>query len=105
MKKKIFYSIFLLFFVLILSACAKEVISPENGDYDNNQEEVIGGESFEKDCTDVDGNWLSEFQECEYIEKDWCVEMEGEFDECTSACRHDELAEMCIDVCVPVCAF
>ncbi len=105
MKKKFFYSIFLLFFVFIFSGCAKEVHSPENGDYNKEQEEIISNESFEEDCLDANGNWLSEFNECENVGEAWCYDMDGDFNECASSCRNDELAEMCIQVCVPVCAF
>ncbi len=56
-------------------------------------------------CVEAEGFWLEEFGECEDVTSDWCEQMEGIFDECASACRHLEDAEMCIMQCVPVCYF
>ena len=54
-------------------------------------------------CNILGGNWLPEFNECEYISEDSCSDMNGTFMECESACRHDPEAEMCTEQCVPVC--
>lgn len=54
-------------------------------------------------CEAAGGNWLAEYDECEYISSSWCSENEGTFAECTSACRHDPEAEICTMQCVPVC--
>lgn len=56
-------------------------------------------------CVLSEGNWLEEFNECEYIGEDWCVENGGVFSDCESACRHDTEAENCTLQCVPVCHF
>lgn len=56
-------------------------------------------------CQEADGNWLTAFQECEYISEETCTELGGSFDPCTSACRHDPTAEVCTEQCVPVCSF
>ncbi len=58
-----------------------------------------------EECESEGGTWLPEHNECEYIEKDFCTETGGTFYDCESACRHDPDAEMCIDVCVPVCRY
>ncbi len=53
------------------------------------------------------GEWLEEYQECQWSDLDWCREQGGQFEECTSACRHldQELAQFCTTECVPVCRF
>lgn len=51
------------------------------------------------------GRWLQEYNECEYLPKQQCEEMGGEYNECTSACRHDPEAMMCILMCVQICQF
>ena len=57
-------------------------------------------------CELNDGEWLEDYNECEYISESVCSEMGGEFDECASACRNDpdypEVA--CTMQCVPVCS-
>jgi len=56
-------------------------------------------------CQEKGGNWIAEFNECEYIKESVCSELGGTFDKCASACRHDPDAEMCTMQCVPVCSF
>ncbi len=53
------------------------------------------------------GSWLEEQQECEWVEETWCDELNGNFNACSSACRHldAEVAEFCTMECVPVCSF
>lgn len=51
------------------------------------------------------GQWLAEYSECEYMPAKTCQKLDGEMDECASACRHDSGAEVCISQCVPVCKF
>lgn len=53
------------------------------------------------------GNWLEDYQECEWVDEDFCQDLGGSFDACTSACRHmdPEVAEFCTMECVPVCSF
>jgi len=57
------------------------------------------------DCQINGGKWLSEFKECENANHEWCQKNNGRFFDCESACRHQPNAEVCIDVCVPVCKF
>lgn len=62
-------------------------------------------EYLEEECIEHGGNWIDEHEECEYISKELCEKLDGEFKECESACRHEPEAEICIDVCVAVCSF
>lgn len=55
-------------------------------------------------CNNFGGTWLDEFNECEYISSEQCSELNGEYLECESACRHDPDAEVCTLQCVPVCS-
>ncbi len=59
--------------------------------------------SPESQCKNHGGNWLQEFNECEFISAEQCSDMNGVFKECESACRHMPDAEVCIAMCVPVC--
>ncbi|MET4695532.1 hypothetical protein [Endozoicomonas lisbonensis] len=52
-----------------------------------------------------DGEWLPGHNECEFMSEQTCQELNGEMDECASACRHHPESEMCISLCVPVCKF
>lgn len=61
--------------------------------------------TLEDMCTMVDGNWLEEYQECEYIPDYRCEMQDWVFAECESACRHEEDAAICTRQCVPVCKF
>jgi hypothetical protein len=55
-------------------------------------------------CTNLfNGQWISEYKECEGITKDSCSLMGGVFNECASACRHESQPKICIMVCIPVC--
>jgi len=54
-------------------------------------------------CKKYDGEWLSEWNECEYVSEPQCIAMNGDYYECESACRHDPNAEVCTEQCVPVC--
>lgn len=65
-----------------------------------NQDDPV---DYELECVNNSGKWIKEYNECEYIKKDWCKERGGVFDECASACRHNKESQMCIMVCVPVC--
>lgn len=64
------------------------------------QEKVI---DYELDCVNNSGKWVKDYNECEFIGRNWCDERQGIFEECASACRHNPKSEMCIMVCVPVC--
>jgi peptidoglycan-N-acetylglucosamine deacetylase len=63
----------------------------------------------EKVCADNAGTWLPEHRECEYIPQDVCEEAGGKFQECGSACRHQEAKNgevmACTMQCVQVCEF
>jgi hypothetical protein len=56
-------------------------------------------------CESLNGTWINEFEECEYISQEECTYLYGTFDECASACRHDLEAQACTLQCVPVCKF
>jgi hypothetical protein len=65
-------------------------------------EEITKGEA----CVSLfNGNWLEEHKECENINQEQCLTMEGEYNECASLCRHLPDNGICIMVCVPVCSF
>lgn len=52
------------------------------------------------------GKWLKEYKECEEVTSRQCSQLlNGEFNKCVSACRHDPRYPKvnCIEVCVPVC--
>ncbi len=60
--------------------------------------------SIEETCQNLfSGNWLGEQKECEFISEEQCSLLEGEFNECASACRHSPNSDVCIMLCVPVC--
>jgi len=63
-------------------------------------------------CTEKNGIWLDEFNECESqdadagLDQEECENLGGKFDGCASACRHSEDKDIvCIGVCVNVCSF
>ena len=66
----------------------------------------LGLKKAAKICQLNDGDWVEEHKECEYAEKEWCLELKGEYDECASACRHnpDPIA-VCTLECIPLCKF
>ncbi|MGM5484534.1 MAG: hypothetical protein ACQEP1_01535 [Nanobdellota archaeon] len=59
--------------------------------------------SNETECAEAGGQWLSQYNECEGITEEQCNQMDGEFDNCASACRHDPDADVCTKQCVLVC--
>ena len=59
--------------------------------------------SPELQCQNYDGKWLSDYNECEGISEEQCSVMDGDFNECESACRHMPDSEMCTLQCVQVC--
>jgi hypothetical protein len=66
---------------------------------------VDDGMSIAEKCQEEGGNWLEEYNECEFVEESWCEENNGQFAFCDSACRHDPDAEVCTQQCVQVCSF
>ncbi|HOI59994.1 MAG TPA: hypothetical protein PKU93_01570 [Candidatus Pacearchaeota archaeon] len=58
---------------------------------------------YKSECLESSGKWIEKHNECEFVGKEWCDQRGGVFNECSSACRHNPKAEMCIMVCVPVC--
>lgn len=58
---------------------------------------------YKTECIENSGKWINEYKECEFVSEEWCNQRGGSFDECSSACRHNPKAELCITVCVPVC--
>jgi hypothetical protein len=71
----------------------------------SSSESVIGANTnhLAKSCVAAGGTWLAEHLECEYISQEWCSEQSGNFQECSSACRHQPDAQICTMQCVPVC--
>ena len=63
------------------------------------------GPDLKGSCESAEGTWLPDSNECEYISKEKCDELGGEFKECESACRNDPNAEICTLQCVIVCQF
>lgn len=66
------------------------------GDHDHNHQE---------ECSEHEGRWIEEHEECEGIGEETCKDLGGEFDACASACRNDPDAEVCTAQCVLVCSF
>lgn len=63
---------------------------------------IIGCATPKEKCEDKAGKFLQEYNECEGITSQDCDNMGGVYDDCASACRHTK-ADVCIQVCVPVC--
>ncbi len=55
-------------------------------------------------CTTLGGTWVTVVNECELISKDQCKTLDGTFNECGSACRHEPESTICTLQCVPFCA-
>lgn len=55
-------------------------------------------------CQNTNGIWSKKYNECEYIDKNWCDKRDGVFNECGSACRHST-GEICTLQCIPYCSF
>lgn len=55
--------------------------------------------------SNLDARWIETTKECEQMDEQTCKNLGGRFNECASACRNESEAEMCIQVCVPVCNF
>lgn len=72
-----------------------------DGEYPDAAGKCIGAQQT---CTANSGKWLDEYNECENIQKQLCDSLGGAFNECESACRHQE-TDYCIFLCVPVCKF
>ncbi len=86
----------------VLESFPEQCVTPEGETFFRNISE-FGELGVAESCEVFGGNWLAEYSECEYISEQWCLENNGVFSECESACRHDEEAEMCTMECVPVC--
>jgi hypothetical protein len=61
--------------------------------------------SLESTCASYGGTWVEGYNECEWISEDKCTELGGSFNECDSACRHEEGLVPCTMNCVQVCKF
>jgi len=74
------------------------------------QNKIKTGSGFDfailkKGCEEHNGEWLSEYKECEFSDIKWCESVGGKYYECESACRHNPNAEICTMQCVMVCKF
>ena len=56
-------------------------------------------------CENEGGTWLDEYQECEGVSEKFCDMQNGAYEECGSACRHDDPGGLCTLQCVQYCAF
>ena len=57
-------------------------------------------------CVSLGGKWIDNYSECEGISQDNCTALDGKFDECASACRHNPNPQtICTMQCVIVCSF
>lgn len=83
MKEKI---IFLVFVIMLFVGCSQQI-------------------DFEKKCSEINGKWIGDAKECEEITKEQCEILNGEYEECASACRNDPEAQFCTMQCVQVCKF
>ncbi|MFA5420638.1 MAG: hypothetical protein WC280_01250 [Patescibacteria group bacterium] len=92
MKKNIVY----IFLIIALAAVAFIV-------YNNKKDINMDGPSVAESCQFFGGTWLEDFNECEYIDNEWCLSFDGIFNECGSACRNNPEAEMCTLQCVSFC--
>ncbi len=73
-------------------------IKPLSGAPVNNFNEILSS------CIRSNGRWLPPYKECENVGVDWCDLVNGAYNECASACRHNpDPRIMCTMQCVPVC--
>lgn len=56
-------------------------------------------------CLSFDGVWLPEFNECEGMAPQQCLNLGGTPNECASPCRNDPDTQACILSCVLICQF
>lgn len=66
---------------------------------------ACGSGVSEQDCVDAGGTWLADYNECEDISEAACTELDGTYDPCASACRHEPEGTVCTQQCVLVCSF
>lgn len=123
MKKSVLFVLFAVLAV-IFSGCSADVSS--NITISSFEECVKAGypvmESYPRQCSDGtnsftesvglkeecvvnNGHWIDSVSECEGISEEICVEMEGKFVECGSACRNSPEAQVCTMQCVAYCSF
>lgn len=101
MTKKIIFGVFAIF-MIIIAGCSqnqKQIIDEEGIGI---PEESI---NLKNSCESLNGTWIEEAKECEYISKDSCENLGGTFNECGSACRNQPDAEICTMQCVLYCSF
>ena len=66
---------------------------------------ATGPENVLACLSNLDGRWIEEKKECEQMDAQTCKAQGGQFNECASACRNNPEADICFQVCVPVCSF
>lgn len=54
-------------------------------------------------CSSYNGAYDPQYKECAGISKEQCESINGTFNECGSACRHDPTAQVCTMQCVIYC--
>jgi len=60
---------------------------------------------YDNYCESLNGTFIEEANECEGITKDLCEAVDGNYNECASACRNNPDAVVCTMQCVFVCEF
>jgi peptidoglycan-N-acetylglucosamine deacetylase len=98
---KIGFALLYMLFIAVVVGKAEQSIIPFLTSDSMQQEKTF--------CVSHEGTWIVEHRECEYIPKGTCEEAGGVFQECASACRHEEAEEgvpmACTMQCVQVCEF
>jgi len=100
MKNKNFLVMLLAVVIILAGFLVVNFIEIDKKDNDATTISLVG-----ESCIEVGGVWVADFAECEGVGQEWCASIGGNFYECESACRHDPSAEICIEMCVPVCKF
>ncbi|MFW6285952.1 MAG: hypothetical protein ACOC16_02165 [Nanoarchaeota archaeon] len=112
MVKKII-TLLLISSLIIFVGCSQDLNldNNNNSNIDNNNQTDDNSDNNENNqdlklaCENNNGKWIEDFQECEGISENICLELGGNYNSCASACRHDPDAQMCTKQCVFVCSF
>lgn len=74
----------------------------EEGEEDDMEEDE--NDNVSTLCENEGGTYYQDYNECENISENTCEALDGTYEPCASACRHDGEAEICVTVCVEVCS-
>jgi hypothetical protein len=92
-----------------IGGCTRMYCNPENTkepkclEFKGEENKDVATQPKTNDCVQNGGTWDGEYSECFGVDKTTCESINGQFDECASACRHDPKAEVCTMQCVQVC--